>query len=117
MRKFIVHVERGGKISVMEVEIEVITAVEDQSVMWLPEGEYKARLMAPQSFYEKQEDGTMAPTVWYSHAFCWTVHQAWAAAERMVRAEMLRALSKHSLSFTEEDIKAKLAEIQEILLP
>lgn len=116
MKKFIVHVERGGKISVMEVEIEVVSAVEDPSVMWLPKEEYRARVMAPKSLYEKQDDGSATPPVWYSHAFYWTVHQAWVMAETMVRSELERNLSKHKVAYTPKDLQDKLAEIQEILL-
>jgi hypothetical protein len=117
MIKFIIHIERGGKTSIMEVEIELVTAVEDPSVKWLPEGEYKARVTTPMSLYDKQEDGSLTPPVWYSHAFSWTIHQAWARAERMLREEFQRGLVKYNRPFSEEDVQSKLAEIQEILLP
>ena len=117
MKKFIIRFERGGKTSIMEVEIELITATEDPSVKWLPEDEFKARIIAPTSLYDKQEDGSLIPPIWHSHAFSWTIHQAWARAERMLREEFQRGLIKHNKVFSEEDVKAKLAEIEEILLP
>ena len=116
MKKFIVHVERGGKISVMEVEIEMVSAVEDPSVGWLPEGEYRARVVSPKSLAEKQNDGSLASPVWYSHAFYQTSHQARQVAEEMVRSELERNFSKHDVAYTPEDLQNKLAEIKEILL-
>jgi hypothetical protein len=117
MRKFYIHIERGGKISIVEVEAELITAVEDPSVKWLPIDEYKARIIAPKSFYEKQEDGSQLPPVWYSWALAWTQHQAMAWAAKMVRDDMERALIKHDVTFTEQDVEDKLKQIEVILLP
>jgi hypothetical protein len=116
MKKFIVHVERGGKISVMEVEVEVISGTEDPSVSWLPKDEYRARVVAPKSLYEKQNDGSLVPPIWYSHAFYQTSRQARQVAEKMVRSELERNLSKHDVAYTPKDLEDKLAEIKEILL-
>jgi hypothetical protein len=112
MRRFAVQHSRG-QTSVMEVEIEILSAMEDPTVLWLPEGEFKARVMAPTSLYD--QDGK--PPVWYSHAIYWTIHGAWARAERDVRSAFDFNLRKYGIPYTEEDVKAKLADIQEVLLP
>ena len=61
MRKFVVHtralpgVKSNGAPIVLEVEGELIQSLEDPSVMWLPEGEFKFRIMTPESLYEPHE--------------------------------------------------------------
>lgn len=124
MRKFIVHTRAipGLKTTaptVVEVECAVIQGVEDPSVMWLPENEYKARISAPEWLYEPRgdKDKTMIPAVWPSHNFYWTSIQARVVAERLVRSEFEFALRKHGTEFTEEEVKTKCTEIQEIMLP
>ena len=112
MRKFTVQHSRGTT-SIIEVEIEIVSAMEDPSVLWLPEGEFKARIMAPTSL--NNQDGQ--PSVWYSHALYWTANQAWVRAERDVRSTFDFNLRKYGTPYTEEDVKAKMTTIQEVLLP
>lgn len=110
--------------SVVEVKGEMITPTEDPSVLWLPEGEFKFRITQPEFLYEPQEvkrpDGSrekvMAPPVYHSHAIYWNVVQAHVAAERMVREGFAFTQRKTDKEFTEEEVRAKYAEIQEILL-
>jgi hypothetical protein len=116
MKKFVVHTPRGSKSSIMEVELELITATEDPSIQWLPEGEYRARVLAPASLSEKQDDGSLQAPVWHSYMFYWNVTQAWVYAEKMIRTEMKRDMEKHHIEYTEDDVKARLAEIKEVLL-
>lgn len=130
MRKFIVHTRslpghKGGPF-VLEVEGEMIAAVEDPSVMWLPEGEFRFRIMKPEALYEpkevEQEDGSMkkvmVPPVYHSHGIYWTVHQAAVAAEHILRQELEFEIRKGRIeSYTQEELKAKYAEIQTIMLP
>jgi len=54
MKKFIIHnralaghPKTGEAPSVVEVEGEIILALEDPSVMWLPEGEFYFRILKP----------------------------------------------------------------------
>lgn len=132
MRKFIVHtraipgVKFTGAPIVMEVEGEHIQAVEDPSVMWLPEGEFKFRIMAPEALYEPKEipqsagppKKEMVPPVYHSHGIYWNVHQAMVHAERMVKSGLAYEIRKGQReTYTEEELKAKLAEIQTIMLP
>lgn len=117
MRKWIIYQSRDKGTSVMEVEIEMVRSAEDPSVGWLPEGEYKARIMQPKSLYEKQDDGSLTPPMWYSHAFYWNENQAWAYAERMVRDGFERDMRKLGIAYTEQQIQEKLATIKQIKLP
>lgn len=131
MRKFIVYTraipgccQTGDVPTVVEVEGELITGTEDVSIMWLPEVEFKFRITQPEFLYEPKEikkpDGSkgtvMIPPVYYSHACHWTVHRAHVEAERMVRQGFEFALRKHGTPYTPEDVAAKVAQIQEILL-
>jgi hypothetical protein len=117
MKKFIVHTERGGKTSIIEVQIELIIAIEDPSVTWLPIDEFRARILAPKSLYEKQADGSLLPPVWYSWALAWTKYQALTWAAKIIRDDMKRALVKHDVAYTEQDVQDKINQIEVILLP
>jgi hypothetical protein len=124
MKKFIVHTrplagycKLGDVPIVIEVEGETITAVEDPSVMWLPVGEFRFRVLKPEILYEPQEDGTKTPPVYFSHSVYRTLDQAQSVAERLVRGQFQFALRKYGTAFTEEQVKEKCEEIQEILLP
>jgi hypothetical protein len=133
MKTFIVHTralpgccKTGDAPSVVEIEGEVILAVEDPSIMWLPEGEFKFRVMAPEALYEPQEvkqaDGSkkkvMVPTVYHSHAIYQSAAEAQLAAEKMVQMSLDFDVRKGRISsYTEEELKSKLAEIQTIMLP
>lgn len=133
MKKFIVYTralpgcQKSEDVpSVIEVEGELVTAMEDPSIMWLPKGEFKFRITKPEFLYEMQElkqaDGskkkTAVPTVYYSHACYWTLIQARSVAERMVRESMDFEVRKgRVVSYTDEELKAKWFEIQEVLLP
>ena len=131
MRKFIVYTRQvpgyrkpSDAPTVVEVEGEMITGTEDVSVMWLPEGEFKFRITAPDFLYEpreiKQANGSkgtvMVPSIYYSHACHWTKFGAWAEAKRMVRQGFEFGLRKHGKTYTAEEMAAKVAEITEILL-
>jgi hypothetical protein len=130
MRKFITYTRpipgchKSDAPTVVEVEGELVTGLEDVSVMWLPQGEFKFRITAPDFLYEpkevKQADGSkatvMVPPVYYSHACHWTVYRAHVEAEHMVRQGFEFALRKHGKTYTEEEVAAKIAEITEILL-
>lgn len=134
MRKFIVHT-RALPVScckvatdvptIIAVEGEMITQMEDTSVGWLPDAEFRFRILKPEFLHELQEvkkaDGsivkTMIAPVYHSHAIYWNIHQAQVAAERIVRQslEFIQRKTKGE-PFTEEELKAKIAEITEILL-
>ena len=128
IRKFIVHTralpghtKAGDAPLIVEVEGEMITGLEDPSVMWLPEGEYKFRIMKPDALYEQKEapgakEKTMVPPIYYSHAL-FTIHEARAAADRLVIQSFEFAKRKTKVDYTHEQVAARRAEIQEVMLP
>lgn len=131
MRKFVVHTRAlpgcrkdTNAPTVLEVEGELITAIEDPSVLWLPEGEFRFRIFKPESLYEPKEivkqdksiEKIMIPPVYHSHAVYWTATQALSRAERMVRESFEHDFRKKKIAFTEEQVREKCKEIQEILL-
>lgn len=128
MRKFIVYTrpipgQSGTDLpAVVEVEGEVVPQTEDPSLGWLPEGEFKFRITQPEFLYEPQEkkttskDKVMVPPVYYSHAVYYNIYQAYVAAEQMVRESFAFAKRKDGIDFTEEEVRSKFAEIQQVLL-
>ncbi len=133
MRKFVVHTrplpgccKTGDAPTIVEVEGEIISSMEDPSVMWLPAGEFKYRIMLPESLYEPQEgkqaDGSkkkvMVPTVYHSHAIYHDLAGAQAAAKKMIKSGLDFEVRKGRLTaYTDEELEAKCAEIQTIMLP
>ena len=131
MRKFVVHTrplpgccKTGDLPTILEVEGEMITATEDPSVLWLPEGEFRFRILKPEVLYEPKEivhadktrEKITVPPVYYSHSVFWTTHQAMAKAIHLVRQQFEYAKRKDGTEFTEEQVSEKVKEIQEILL-
>lgn len=129
MRKFIVHTralpgccKTSESPLIVEVEGEVISAVEDPSVMWLPKGEYKFRILKPESLYEPKEvsgskEKTMVPPIYCSHSLLPTAHEARARAYAMISHSFDFEQRKHKVAYTFEQLTQRCAEIQEILLP
>jgi len=133
MRAYVVHTrplpgscKKTDTPTILEVEGEKLTAMEDPSVMWLKEGEFWFRIMKPESLYEpkesKMEDGSrkkvMVPTVYFSAGIYSTVELAQAAAQQMIKGGLDFEVRKGRLaSYSEEDLQAKYAEIQTIMLP
>jgi hypothetical protein len=111
MRKFIIELAHG-KTNIQEVEIEIVTPLEDPSVMWLPQGEYRAHVVKPRVFTEK--DGKKS--VWCSFVFCDDLETAKVKAEHMIRDSFEFELRKYSTEFTEEQVQTALAEVQVVML-
>lgn len=108
--------QRKDVLSIVEVECEFISGVEDPSVMWLPNDEYKVRVKGPKFLLEPGKDGQPAEPIYYSTFLCWTLHQAYASAARTIREELERQDRKHGVPFSEEEFASKCAEIQTIRL-
>lgn len=116
MRKFVIQA-RHGERTIYEVECEEILPVEDPSVMWLPEGEYKARITEPEALYEKSPQGSLVPPVWYSHAFYDSLSRAQAVCESNLRYELgAFASSKGRDPAAEEQIQEELAKVKVVML-
>lgn len=115
MKKFVINNGRQ-KTSIMEVECELVTALEDPSVIWLPVGESKMRILFPTTFHEKRETG-LVPTVWYDHSFYNTVEEAKVVVEQNIRYTMVDfAKSKHQLAATEEEVQKTISEVEVVML-
>lgn len=129
MRKFVVHTRavpgcRKGDAdapTILEVEGEMIAAMEDPSIMWLPVGEFRFRILKPEFLHEpketKLEDGSkkkiMVPTVYHSHAIYHELDGAKAAAKEMIKSGLEFEVRKGRLaSYSEEELEAKCAEVQ-----
>lgn len=124
MRKFTIH-SKKGKTAIMEVECEIILALEDPSVLWsLKPGEYRARILAPASFHQKVErvvdgkkESVMVPDIWCSHAFYESIEEARSVCERFIRSEMVDfALRKHRAPATEEEVQAAISAVEVVML-
>jgi hypothetical protein len=107
--------------TILEVEGEILTGLEDPSVTWMPAGEFYFRIFKPEFLYEsketKIEDGSkkkiMVPIVYHSHAIYHELAEAQAAAEKMIKSGLDFEVRKGRLaSYTEEELKAKCAEVQ-----
>lgn len=132
MKKFIVHTRAvpgtchtGQTPVVVEVEGELISSMEDPSVISLPPGEFRFRIMLPEFLFEpyeaKQLDGSkkkiMVPTIYHSHAIYDTIELAQEAAKRMVKSELdFKVRKKKIESYSEEELIQKYSEIKELLL-
>lgn len=131
MKKFVIHTRaipgvETGDLTIVEVEGHVITALEDHTIMLLPKNEFKFSIERPEFLCETREtklsNGSkkkdIIPSVYYSHAIYHSLEHARAVAETLVQESLEFDVRKGRLaSFTLEDIKAKCAEVKELLLP
>ena len=129
MRKFIVHTRpipgcckgSGDAPTIVEVEGKMIYG----AVTFLPEGEFYFHIMEPDFLYEpkeeKQPDNSkkkiMVPVTYHSHAIYHDVTEAQAAAKKMIKSGLDFEVRKERLAaYTEEELDAKCAEVQVLML-
>jgi len=119
MRKFVINSKKGAT-SIYEVECEKITPLEDSSVLYSFNGEYKARILKPAIFHEKEDSSTKAklvPVIWHSYAFYDSLEAARAVAEKNMMYDMVEfAISKNRTPATKEEVAAAIAAIEVIYL-
>lgn len=122
MRKFIIQ-SKKGKTSVMEVECELISALEDPSVMWLRADEWKAKILLPTSLHmkvEKNIDGKkeiiLEPDVWCWHAFYSSLEEAQRQAADLICQEYDFNHRKYGKLYIAQDIKNSINDIEVVLL-
>ena len=116
--------KRGGPSTILEVECELITGMEDPSVNFLPDGSFKARVLRPEYLHEEVrvvKDGVfkdvIMPPVYYSHFLFWTEHQAVAHATAGVRSGLeFEVRKKKRESFSEQDVQERVNLIQIVRL-
>jgi hypothetical protein len=115
--------KRGDPSSIIEIEGEIITALEDPSINFLKPGEFKVRVLEPAFLYEETrilKDGALVdailPPIYYNHSFFESEEKALASAESGVRSEFERNLRKKDVAFTEEEVAAKVTLIKRVHL-
>lgn len=120
VRRFVVHnrpmpgCRKTGVPSIVEVECEVFTPPLSAS------GEFVARILKPEFLWEPTrilQDGVLKdailPPVYVYHSVYETMEAAREAAEKQVRSGFDFEVRKGRIaSYTDEDLKAKYAEIQ-----
>lgn len=125
VKKFVVHnrpmpgCRKNGLPSIIQVECEIFTPL-----LTAP-GEFAARIFKPESLWEPTrvlQEGVLKdvnmPPVYCSHAIYDSLELAQAAAEQQIRGGFEFEIRKGRLtSYTEDDVKTKLAEVQVVMLP
>jgi hypothetical protein len=122
MRKFTIQ-SRKDKTSIFEVEVEILTAMDDSAVLWLKPGEYRARVLKPTIFHQKVEktvegkkETTLVPDVWCWHAFYETEDEARAQAAKWIQDDVDFAIRKHREPPTPEQVQASIDAIEVVRL-
>lgn len=108
----------------MEVEIRLVTGLEDATATWLPNGEYRAHVLQPQSLMDKKvimsedkkAETKLVPPIYHSHAFYETAEEAMALAKSWVQLEFERNFTKRGEAFAPEDVEEKIKAIQIVRL-
>lgn len=123
MRKFAIQSKRG-EMTIYELDVEVLTALQDPSIMFLKEGEYRARILKPESFHmkiEKTVDGkkevTYVPDVWCWHSLYDTYNDALQAASKLIEQEFAFNLRKYGTAYTDVDVAAAMLALKLEKLP
>lgn len=118
MRKFIVHTraipgrpKEESPFYLLEVEVEIITALEDPSILFLPVGEFRFKIMEP-----KFLNDFSGPSIYYSHSIYADSVIARDVAKRMVVEELEFSKRKYKIDYSQEDVENKISKIEEVLL-
>jgi|SRR6185436_4239734 len=117
MKKFIIQSKQ--KISILEVECEKLSIIDDMSIMQLKPGEWKAKINKPISLFEKDNCGKLVPPVWCWHSFYETIDECTDQIKDMVRTELFRDRKKYflknlnitSIEIDEEEINKEIADV------
>lgn len=113
--KFAINVNRG-KISIVEVKCEKVLSIDNAYSYNLKEGEYKVRILAPASMFDKKPNGVMVPSIQCNYFLFDSLEAAQAKAEKDIRSSFERELRKKGTAFTEEEVSAKIAAVQALRL-
>jgi hypothetical protein len=109
MKMFIINTKNSSEaISVLEVEGEMVSSLEDPSVMWpTNEGEFKFRILKPES---------LGKVIYCSHSVYSTWVDATAVAKAMIRQAFEFNKRKYKIEFSEEDVLNKCDKIELVML-
>lgn len=107
--KFVIYSFKG-KTAVMEVKCERLIS------MLEPAGEYRARILAPETLFEKKKDGTLVPSIYMSHALFDSATDALFKVEKDIESSFERNLRKKGIAYIPADIQAQLLLVKVINL-
>jgi hypothetical protein len=120
MRKFIINYFK--QTSIIEVEFEKVSAIEDIAVLWLKEDEWKGKISKPTSLYEKHPvTGKLSQPIWCWHAFydspedCFTILRT-NTRKSLIKFKTQEAIKNdhdpsQSLEINEEDLEMEVEEM------
>jgi len=118
MRKYVIHTrtipgrpKEESPCYLIEVEGEIITALEDPSVLFLPNGEFRFKIISPKFLHD-----SYGPPTYHSHSVYANVDLARAEAERLMFQELEFARRKYKTEYSQEDLENKISKIEEIPL-
>lgn len=112
MRKFTVK-SKKEEVTIYELDVEIVTSLSDPSVSWLKPGEYKAKILKPESFHmkvektvegKKEKEVSYVPDVWCWHSLYDTYEEVLAAACKLIEQEYAFNLRKYGTAYTDVDI-------------
>lgn len=125
MKKFIIY-NKKGNTSLVEVECEFVSAMEDPCSNYIQynEGEYRARILKPDFLHDKiekkQSDGTkisvLRPPVLWSHAFYDSLEIARASAEKRIQSGFKSQKEKNGSEYSEQDVLDMINLIEVVML-
>jgi hypothetical protein len=122
MKKFAIE-SKKNKTTIFEVEIVILTAMDDPSIAWRKPEEYKASILKPTTFHQKMEkivDGkketVLVPDVWCWHSFFESLEEARIKAVDLIMNEFKFNLRKYGKSYTELDVAQAVNAIEVVLL-
>jgi len=121
MRKFIINYSK--QTSIIEVELEKVSPMEDISIMWLKEGEWKGKISNPVSLYEKHPvTGKLSQPIWCWHVFYDSPEVCYPILRTNTRNALIKPKTQEAiknghdpllpLEINEEDL---LAEVEEMI--
>ena len=104
MRKFVIS---GTEI--IEVEVEIIFD------LWLPAGEFRAKIVQPELFHRKvvksgEKKTVLEPSVYHSHAIYDSIEQAKERIAKSIRFGFDNRQLKYDSNYTEEEVLQAIDE-------
>lgn len=120
-RLFVIYSFKGDT-SIMEVECQRLTQTECPFPS-MKEGEWAAKILKPQSLWDKLPSGKLVPSIWCGWAFYNSAEECREKFEASTRMSILRSKSKRKLKdpeivveVTEEEVTAVMDKVKTVYL-
>jgi hypothetical protein len=113
MKKFVIHSSKGT-MSVLEVECVKLSKAESP-LFNLADDQWMAKITAPESLYEKREEGKSEPPIWCWWAFHETAEECLEKLRKDAEYSILRAKSKRKSKEPDLVVEASPDEIEAIM--